>query len=304
MLESLAARNIFTIKTGGGQYRYHALFREYLLEGCAAAQKASLQRKALLYYLEQKNYAKAAEYAILSEDKELLQQIILASYRNYIKNGSFSELRLWFQALGDGPAALSREILVAKGAFLSSIGNFTAAKTCLDTVIPLLKEDTDQELYFEAMVHKARVLRNFVSFEESNKLLDQLIVKLGSLAGETAYSVVIEKLYNLCWNSQVNEAYALICQMIETCAQAGNVKVKAWFERYLSVIHFLAGRMKEAVYYYEKSLELPEDQRQYLGMHSIDIYIAKAYQMLGERNKAVSMIATELHKLRTARARR
>ena len=87
--------------------------------------------------------------------------------------------------------------------------------------------------------------------------------------------------------------------MIETCAEAGNVKVKAWFERYLSVIHFLAGRMKQAVHYYEKSLELPEYERHYLDMHSIDIYVAKAYQMLGERDKAVSMIAAELQKLRS-----
>jgi LuxR family maltose regulon positive regulatory protein len=48
------------------------------------------------------------------------------------------------------------------------------------------------------MIHRARVLRNFVSFEESNRLLDELIAKLNNQTGELAYSVVIEKLYNLC----------------------------------------------------------------------------------------------------------
>jgi ATP/maltotriose-dependent transcriptional regulator MalT len=32
MLESLASRNIFTVKTGGGFYRYHTLFRNSLLK--------------------------------------------------------------------------------------------------------------------------------------------------------------------------------------------------------------------------------------------------------------------------------
>lgn len=300
LLENLSSRNIFTIKTGIRQYRYHALFREYLQESAAASEKLSLQHKAILYYYNKKEYSKAAKYAIVSDDMEMLKQIILKSYKDYIKSGSFSELRLWFQALGDSTSMLSREILVAKGAFLSSIGNFTDAKACLDAAIPLLREkEDDKELYIEAMVHKARVLRNFVSFEESNILLDELITKLDNLASEITFTVVIEKLYNLCWNSQINNAYAVAYNMIEACAKAGNVKVKAWYERYLSAIHFFAGRMKDSVYYYEKSLELPESERQYLDMHSIDIYVAKAYQMLGDRERSISIISAELQKLRS-----
>lgn len=298
LLESLAARNIFTIKTDSGNYRYHTLFRDYLLECNQDSQALLLYSKAADYYFAKKQYSKAAEYAIRSDNRKMLEQIILINYKDCIKSGSFSELRVWFNALGDISAALNRELLVAKGAFLSSIGNFTAAKTCLDTAIPLLNED-DQVLYIEAIVHKARVLRNFVSFEESNKLLDELIARLNDPASEVSYTVMIEKIYNLCWNSQINEAYTLACHMINICAQAGNVKVRTWFERYLSVIHFLAGRMKEAVYYYEKSLKIPENERQYLDMHSIDIYVAKAYQMLGERDKAVYMVAAELQKLRS-----
>jgi LuxR family maltose regulon positive regulatory protein len=145
--------------------------------------------------------------------------------------------------------------------------NIVMKKACLEAAIPLIDKD-DRELYFEAMIHKARVLRNFVSFEESNALLDELFEMLDKPSGELAYSVVIEKLYNLCWNSQINEAYALARRMIEGYANAGNLKVMRWFERYLCTIHFFAGRMKESVYYYEKSLELPEDEQSFLGVHS------------------------------------
>lgn len=298
LLESLVSRNIFTIRTDNGLYRYHSLFRRYLLEGTEDLQRFLLLNKAAVFYYDKKQYSKAAEYAIISENAEMLQQIILTSYKNYIKQGYFGELRLWFQALSDANDLLSREVLVAKGAFLSSIGNFSDANTCLDTVIPLLSED-DKELYIEAMIHKARVLRNFVSFEESNKLLDELLSSIDNLAPDILYTVAIEKIYNLCWSSQVREAYATSSRMIVTCAKAGDVKVKAWFERYLTSIHFFAGRMKEAVYCYEKSLELPENDRKYLDMHNVGIYAAKAYQMLGDQSKAVSIISTELQKLRS-----
>jgi len=299
LLESLATRNIFTSKTDGEHYRYHPLFRKYLLECAETGQTIALQSRAAQYYLKKQQYAKAAEYAMRLENKELLEQIILLSYKDKLKNGDFSELRLWFTSLKDPDTVLSRELLVAKGAFLSSIGNFTEAQLCLDMAIPLLDQD-NTELYVEAMAHKARVLRNFISFEESNKLLDKVIAQLTDQVSELSYSVIIEKIYNLGWNSQIEAAYALTYHMIEACAKAGHVKVKAWYERYLSVLHFLAGRMKDAVYYYEKSLALPETEREYLDMHSVEIYIAKAYQMLGERDKAVAMITAELQKLQSA----
>ncbi len=298
MLESLVSRNIFTTKIGTGQYRYHSLFRDSLLENIEVAEKISLQNKAIAYYFNHQQYAKAARYSILSKNAAMLQQIILASYRDYIKSGNFSDLRVWFKALEDICAILNREVLLAKGIFLSSIGNFSAAKACLDQAIPLLSKG-DQELYIAAMVHKARVLRNCVSFEESNKLLDELLSNIDDISPDHLYTIAIEKIYNLCWNSQIKEAYATSSNMIEACARAGAVKIKAWFERYLTAVHFFAGRMKDAVYCYEKSLELPEQERRYLDMHSIGMYAAKAYQMLGDQSKAVSIISTEIQKLRS-----
>ncbi|MGI6434556.1 MAG: AAA family ATPase [Syntrophomonadaceae bacterium] len=297
ILESLVSRNFFTVKTGAGFYRYHALFRNSLLEAGEQSQKTLLQQKAARFYFDKEQYSRAARYAIDSKDYELLEKIILKCYKDLMKAGSYNELRIWFQALDNSAAELSPAVLVAKGAFLSVIGNFVNAKACLDTAIPSLSED-EKGLYFEAMLHKARVLRNFVSFEESSRLLDELISKLDNQACELAYSVTIEKLYNLCWESQINKACSLARQMIEACANAGNLKIMLWFERYLCTIHFFAGNMKESVYYYEKSLGISSDELKYLGMHSTGIYAAKAYQMLGDRSRSLSVLSEELQRLR------
>ncbi len=296
ILESLVSRNIFIIKTSEGFYRYHSLFRNSLLEAGDKSQKPVLLQKAARYYFKKKQYSRAARYAMDSQDYELLGTIILTCYRDFIKTGNFHELRIWFKALDNATYEWSPELLVAKGALLSVMGNFVRAKACLEAALPSLNTD-EKSLYFEAMLHKARVLRNFISFEESNRLLDELIAKLDSQADELAYSVVIEKLYNLCWDSRINEAYSLSRQMIEACANGGNLKVMLWFERYLSTIHFFAGRMKESVYYYEKSLAIPVEELKYLGMHSTDIYAAKAYQMLGDRNRSLSILSEELQQL-------
>ena len=77
MLESLVSRNIFTIKTGVGFYRYHALFRSSLLETGDKELMPLLWQKAARYYFAHKQYSRAAWYAIESKDNELLK-ILLA----------------------------------------------------------------------------------------------------------------------------------------------------------------------------------------------------------------------------------
>ncbi len=296
LLDSLVKRNMFTTRAKGAQFRYHTLFRQHLQKDMEICRQKQLRQKAGLYYYNQGQYSLAAKYAMLAGDNEMLERIILAGYEDHMKNGSFSELRNWFKVLSDNPAASSQEISLVRGIFLSSIGNFSEAQIWLDNVKP--QANTAEDLHFSALAHKARILRNSASFEESNELLDSLLSDINRLVPGQLYQAGIEKIYNLCWNSQIREAYDTARLMIETCARAGNVKVKAWFERYLTAVHFFAGRMKDTVYYYEKSLDLPEQERRFLDMHSIGMYAAKAYQMLGNQQKAEEIILSEIQKLK------
>jgi LuxR family maltose regulon positive regulatory protein len=287
ILDSLTARNLFTVKTAEGHYRCHALFRNCL--SVMEPEKADeLKHQAALYYIEQKDYTAAARYAIEIADHELLGHIILASYRKLMRTGSYSDLRRWFQAMGED-ISLSAELLAAKGAFLSCIGNFTGAQKALDRAAPML-DKADRPLYYEAMLHKARVLRNFVSFDASEELLDRLVQELRQCESETAYLIIAEKLYNLCWTSRIEEAYALARRGIEWCAREGLLTIRAWLERDITAVHFFAGNMTETVSSYEKSLALPEEDKADPAMHGVGVYAAKAYQMLGDRERAFTVL--------------
>lgn|GEM_PF-2795601 len=46
------------------------------------------------------------------------------------------------------------------------------------------------------------------------------------------------------------------------------------------------------------SQKLPADELKYLGIHSTGIYVAKAYQMLGDRNRSLAVLSEELQRLR------
>lgn len=298
ILDSLVAQNIFTIKIDSRYYRYHNLFKNYLMELNELSFISSLQNDAANYYFNIKEYSKSADYAIKTKNKELIEKIILNFYKDkgLLNSYKVSALRSYFTELGDDLNTYNRELLVAKGAISSYFGDFIEANLCLDMAIPSISPN-DGDLYLEAMVHKARVLRNFVSFEESNNLLDKLIDNLDRYSLENSYALVIEKIFNLCSISQITEAHDLTSCFIEKCAKEGNIKVKAWYERYLSVIYYLKGSMKESVHYYEESLKIADDERHFLSYHSVDMYVAKAFQMLGQRERAISVITEELKNL-------
>ena len=291
-LKSLFNQNIFINKIDEGVYRYNEIFKSYLIYELKEDLILKLQNKAALYYLNIKQYEYAAKYAIKISNNEIIQEVILACYKDYIRKGRFNTLNNWFNTLVESEQP-NDDILVAKGVFLSAIGNFIKADAHLDNAIS--KTSTQNKTAFiYLMIHKARVLRNIVSFEESDKLLDYLLSEHKDLSDELAYLIIIEKLYNYCWLSKVDEAYALITSRIKICLINNSLKVKSWYERYLSVIHFFAGKISQSIFYFEKSLTIPEEESYYFDMHNVGIYAAKAYQIAGNTKLSLELINSEI----------
>ncbi len=148
------------------------------------------------------------------------------------------------------------------------------------------------------MAHKARILRNRASLEESSGLLESLLPLPEDAPPEDWYLVVIEKIHNLVLSSRLREARELTLSMLEKCAACGSARVRAWFERYLTAIYFYRGDYLKCLHYYEKSLSLSEEEKDWLSRHCVGAYAAKAYQVTGQEEKAVPLMEAELALLR------
>ncbi len=78
VLQELCAQNSFISRTGGGVYRYHHLFLEFL-RGMAKGrgrETAALNRIAAEYYLAAGQYLTARRYAVKSGDIQVVMQMI------------------------------------------------------------------------------------------------------------------------------------------------------------------------------------------------------------------------------------
>ncbi len=292
ILEDLVRCNIFTQRITGETYRYHALFRAFLQKN-DNGQGSETLRRAMEYSYGRKDYEQAAEYALLLQDDKAIQDLIgniLCEPFVWDRNRN---LKKYLDFLDAQSVSLSPLSMLAKGMLLSDQGDFFQAEKYLNAVIPQLSSDK-KTLYLHAMTHMARVLRNRVSFSESTRCLDTLLPLLKGAPWQEWYSVMIEKIHNLTLTSHLFEAMQLTESMMEQCIAAGAVNIKAWFERYLTVIYFYMGDYKSCIKFFERSQSIPRKEQDWLMRHNIGAYAAKAYQMTGQEEKVVPLLETEL----------
>jgi len=295
ILDELVRRNLFTTQISTGAYRYHTLFAAFLRQNGGSSGREVL-REAMLDCFARGEYEKAADYALLLDDAAFIHECISAALGRPFGQGCYRNLRRYFECMEARKIELSPRVLLARGMYLSSRGRFYEADQCLREALPRL--NGDRKVLLQVMAHKARILRNKVSFEESSRLLDSLLPLPEDTPMEDMYLVMIEKIHNLTLSTRLSEALELTLSMMEKCATRGNTKVRAWFERYLTVIYFYKGDYLKCLRYYEKSLSLSEKEQDWLSRHCVGAYAAKAYQVTGREEKAVPLMEAELSRLR------
>jgi len=295
ILEGLVRGNVFTVQDNS-LYRYHPLFAAFLRQNGGALGRETL-RRAMADCFARGEYEQAADYALLAEDAAFIHRCISAALNRPFGHGHYGNLQGYFQCMEAQKLALSPRVLLGRGMYLSSRGQFFEADRLISAALPEL-ESRDQTVWRYAMTHKARILRNRASLEESSGLLESLLPLPEDAPPEDWYLVIIEKIHNLALSSRLREAWELTLSMLEKCAACGSARVRAWFERYLAAIYFYRGDYLKCLHYYEKSLSLSKEEQDWLSRHCVGAYAAKAYQITGQEEKAVPLMEAELARLR------
>ncbi len=292
ILETLVQRNIFTQRVSSGTYRYNSLFQAFLKQN-DQGQGLTTLRLAMEHFFKNSHFEEAVEYAILLQDEKAVQDCICSLLSRPFAIDRNRTLKKCLDFLQAKSATVTPQVMLAMGMVLSDQGEFFRAEKYLGAAIALLNA-SDRYLYLQAMTHMARVLRNRVSFEASNRCINSLLPLLDDVPGQVLYSVLIEKIYNLASTSHLKESLALTTAMMDRCMSAGDIGTKAWFERYLTVIYFYMGDYINCLRFYERSLSIPQKEQDWLIRHSVGAYAAKAYQMLGQEDKIAPILEAEL----------
>ncbi len=175
MLAELERTNAFLVPldTRSEQYRYHHLFRQFLLAELRRRdrdEEASIQRRAAEWCAAHDDLDSAVEYAHLAGDDDLVASILVAHGFRVHRAGRLATLDRWFGWF-DAEALARNPLLAVMGAFIFALsGRPARAERWEDALAPRVSEldaatratyavlrSVTGRMRFEDQVHEAQV---------------------------------------------------------------------------------------------------------------------------------------------------
>jgi LuxR family maltose regulon positive regulatory protein len=131
MLAQLEKANLFLIPLDDQRrwYRYHHLFADFLRTESAEAEQTALHRLACKWHEERNLTTEAVKHALAARDPVTVVRLIRASAEETLRDGGFTTILGWVNALPDEVVRAHGDLSVHKGWLLYLRGETAAAET-------------------------------------------------------------------------------------------------------------------------------------------------------------------------------
>ncbi len=254
-LSYLEQENLFILRLSGGGniYRYHALFRNFLIGQLQPGQRLRLLEKASDFYLRTPDKAQAVEYAIACGDGERLQNALETAGREALFQGRLNTLHRWLVELRLIGTPTAPETLLLCGQYSERTGDWQEALALADQVIQQYPGRAAERCMLEARFLRARVTREQISIEESLIILEQILPRLRpertALAPLHRQAAEL-RLHNLLDLRQYSQALALVLADLEESRRRRDAEAQAWGREMAVICYFVMGEYRQAMQLY------------------------------------------------------
>ncbi|MCX7994745.1 MAG: hypothetical protein N3A65_03090 [candidate division WOR-3 bacterium] len=158
ILRDIQKRNIFISILGSNQYRYHPLFRHFLLNKLDPALKRNLYFKAAEYYREKKFFEQAIDYYVKAENYERAGELISQYGEMLIEQAKFFILEKWLNQIPDYVFDHYPRLLWLQSIIYHNDGKFDKALNLLNQIESYLLNQKDktgltQIFYEQGVIH-------------------------------------------------------------------------------------------------------------------------------------------------------
>jgi len=184
LLEYLERQNLFIVSLDQERnwYRYHQLFRDFLLNRFywqAEEEALRLQAAAGDYYAEQGLWDLAAEHYMMARSTEGLASAIRALAPAYLQSGRVETLRRYLRGLPSDFVAREPDFLLYQGHTLRYRGRVEEAIACYERACTLYQQQGKRAQVCRALIHLARVARSRGEYREAQRLAQQAVTQAG-----------------------------------------------------------------------------------------------------------------------------
>jgi len=128
LLKGLERRNLFLCTAGKGQYKYHHLFREFLMEVAEPGTRMVLHLRAAEYYEKLGMVEEAIEHALRGGSYDLAGKLIVQVSEDMKQQARFKRLGEWLRQIPGPVFEKMPSLLAVRGALLTEKGDLTRAE--------------------------------------------------------------------------------------------------------------------------------------------------------------------------------
>lgn len=285
MLELLEKQNLFLIPLGdsGNSYRYHQLFREFLLEQLGP-ERQFWQRQAGKMARECGDISVAAEYFRAADAKEELKALLKEAAQQALKQGRWQTLSRWLNTLEEADLTADPWLSLYRAKVEMLQGRLDEAERWLNKTAPFFIDSGSQQGLTETRLIQARVLRCRGRFAESIALLEQVWQQL-PLEERTRVDLPLEKSSCMLYIGHFHEAETILINALALANLHNDKYAKAHILEGLGHVYWMQGDYPKALQMYQKTAEgLPE---WFMPSYHMQDYIAFIYLDWGEWERAL-----------------
>jgi len=177
MLEHLESQNLFVVSLDQERrwYRYHQLFRDFLISRLQAEAEQEAQRLQAVagdYYAEREAWDLAAEHYMQARNAEGLARAIRALVPTYLQSGRVEALFRYIQALPSSFANEEPDFLLYKGHVLHYRGQIAEAVGCYEEACDLYQAQEQPAKLCYALTQLARVAQSTGHYRQAQRLAE------------------------------------------------------------------------------------------------------------------------------------
>ncbi len=294
ILEDLLRQNIFIVKNEAGTYRYHHLFRDFLLQQLGERKTLLLQRAAA-YFSAHGYYMQAVEAYLRIGNYVYAVQNIEKSALEMIKSCQWSTFQRWLHQI---PAHVQEDtpcLLLLQGIVNNYNGLWQLAVERIEKAERHFLQRQDTQYLLEARFQKAITLRRAGQLQNSIAILDTAIDAARQLPLIKWYDIILEKMNTLMWIGALQKVIDALQEGLQLAKQQNEPQLTAYFMEHLGAVHYATGDYYRAVDYYQRAeaCYLPDAgtfSKFEMERYSQKTTLAKIYRDWGELDTALGLI--------------
>jgi ATP/maltotriose-dependent transcriptional regulator MalT/two-component SAPR family response regulator len=298
LLDHLRLEQLFLVPLEGDKkaYRYHELFRRFLLNQLGPERKSLLLQAGLMarqaWELEE-----AAGYFSLAEAKENTISVIRDIAGQALRVGRWQTAAKWLGRISAMDLASDPWLSLYKAHVEASRGKLTDAETWVVRANAMFESANERLGLAEGQVLMARILRSRGRCHESMALLDQACSNLTEQEISERFHIPLERALNLFMTGELYKAEALLIGALRQAQEENDGLILSYIAENLGNLSYIQGDCQEALRIFKIGIEaspestLPghwlEESRCwiYLGWGQLDQALEHAKQNLEAKEK-------------------